>query len=165
MKTLILTRHAKSDWSNLNQRDFDRALNERGLHDAPMMGKRLAKRDMTIDQIIASTAKRTEQTALLVAAEINYNPERIMWVDKLYHASASTIENVLLESDDCFNTILLVCHNNGVTDFANSLSGIVTHDMPTCSMMAFTMNIGSWAEFPISKKTLLFYDYPKKNDD
>jgi len=31
MKRLILTRHAKSGWENLEHTDFQRTLNERGL--------------------------------------------------------------------------------------------------------------------------------------
>ncbi|MEI9909506.1 MAG: histidine phosphatase family protein [Bacteroidota bacterium] len=40
-KTLILIRHAKSDWSTASLSDFDRPLNERGRKDAPEMAKRL----------------------------------------------------------------------------------------------------------------------------
>ena len=36
MKTLILVRHAKSDWPE-NTEDFDRPLAEKGLHDAEKM--------------------------------------------------------------------------------------------------------------------------------
>ncbi|WP_268812262.1 SixA phosphatase family protein [Arcobacter defluvii] len=39
MKKLVLIRHAKSDWSNPFLEDFDRALNKRGLKDAPFMAK------------------------------------------------------------------------------------------------------------------------------
>ena len=39
MKTLILVRHAKSDWGNPSLDDFDRPLNERGKKDAPAIAK------------------------------------------------------------------------------------------------------------------------------
>ena len=41
MKTLILVRHAKSDWPE-NTDDFDRPLAERGLEDAVKMSKFLS---------------------------------------------------------------------------------------------------------------------------
>jgi phosphohistidine phosphatase SixA len=47
MKTLFLIRHAKSSWDNTALPDKDRPLGDRGRRDAPKMGKRLAKRDVT----------------------------------------------------------------------------------------------------------------------
>ncbi|MBK8311908.1 MAG: histidine phosphatase family protein [Chitinophagaceae bacterium] len=61
MKTLILVRHAKSDWGNPSLSDFDRPLNERGKRDAPVMAKRLLDKKIKIDQIIASPAKRQQE--------------------------------------------------------------------------------------------------------
>jgi phosphohistidine phosphatase len=161
MKTIILTRHAKSDWSHLLQKDYDRELNNRGLCDAPMMGLRLAKRTQKVDLILASTARRAAQTALLIADSIQYKAEKIHWFDQLYHAQPSVIQDVILETDDQYDTALIVCHNNGLTDFANSLAGTVTENLPTCGMMAFTVETDSWSTFAMAKKTLLFYDYPK----
>ena len=37
MKSLLLIRHAKSDWGNLGSPDYDRVLNPRGLGDATAM--------------------------------------------------------------------------------------------------------------------------------
>jgi len=161
MKNLILIRHAKSDWSNIGQKDYDRELNERGLRDAPMMGKRLAQRDLNIDLVIASTAQRAAQTASLIATEINYPLDKIQWEDKLYHAQPPIIQDTILETDDTYQTIIVVCHNNGITDFANSLAGVITDNMPTCAIMAFNIDANSWHDFVNAKKTLLFYDYPK----
>ena len=71
MKSIILVRHAKSDWSNLYLPDIERTLNERGLRDAKKMGQVLLARNINIDLIIASTAKRAAQTAILIANELD----------------------------------------------------------------------------------------------
>ena len=42
MKTLIVMRHAKSDWSVAGQEDFDRVLNKRGRGDLARMGRAIA---------------------------------------------------------------------------------------------------------------------------
>ena len=107
----------------IDQKDYDRPLNPRGLKDAPMMGLRLSKREIDIDLIVASTAKRAAQTALLIAKELDYKKDKILWLDKLYHAQPAIIQDVILEVDDQYQTIMIVCHNNGITDFANSLAG------------------------------------------
>ncbi|WP_146066749.1 SixA phosphatase family protein [Candidatus Venteria ishoeyi] len=50
MKTLILLRHAKSSWDHPGLSDFERPLNARGLKNAPKMGRRLAQRQLPIEQ-------------------------------------------------------------------------------------------------------------------
>lgn len=161
MKTILICRHAKSDWSNLHINDVDRVLNDRGLRDAPMMGKRLAERKSIPELIIASTAKRAAQTALLIAKEINYPLENIKWYDKLYHAPPSIISDVIFETDDTYNHIMIVCHNPGISDFLNQLAGGFMADMPTCAMASFHIDTEHWAQFPLAKKSLDFYDFPK----
>lgn len=161
MKRLIMIRHAKSDWSNLQQKDFDRELNSRGLRDAPMMGNRLAKRELGINLIISSTAKRTEQTSKLIANELSFPQEKIVWNDRLYHAQPATIEDVLLEIDDTYNCVVVICHNNGITDFVNQLAGNIIDNLPTCGIVGFDIETETWRNFSMAKKKLLFYDYPK----
>lgn len=41
MKRLFLIRHAKSSWSDPDLRDFERPLNKRGKHDAPINDKNI----------------------------------------------------------------------------------------------------------------------------
>ena len=63
MKCLLLVRHAKSSWDDFSIKDFDRPLNDRGKKDAPMMAKRLIKKEINIDAFISSPAKRARKTA------------------------------------------------------------------------------------------------------
>ena len=157
-------RHAKSDWTNPLQKDFDRTLNERGLRNAPMMGKRFAEQKINLDLIIASTAKRTEQTAVLIANAIHFDLKKIEWKDELYHASPEIIEEIIISTNDKINSLMIVCHNPGITHFVNSLCGSITANMPTCGIAAFTLQCNSWTEFHTAKKELLFFDFPKKEN-
>jgi phosphohistidine phosphatase len=163
MKTLIITRHAKSDWSNLHQKDFDRELNERGLRDAPMMGKRLLNRNIHLDLIVSSTAKRAAQTAKLIAKEINYLSTEIQWEDSLYHAPPPIIQEAIFGVSNKINALMIVCHNPGITDFVNKLTNHLIEDMPTCGMCALQFAIEKWEHLPSAKAQLLFYDFPKKD--
>ena len=63
VKTLDLVRHAKSSWDDPTLADHDRPLNDRGRHDAPMMGRRLHERGFAPDVILSSTAARAQATA------------------------------------------------------------------------------------------------------
>ena len=71
VKQLILVRHAKSDWGDANISDHDRSLNERGLLNAPEMGKRLLKNGIRPQQILASSAIRAQETAKLIALTLD----------------------------------------------------------------------------------------------
>ena len=64
IKTLLLIRHAKSSWDNIEVSDFDRTLNDRGKKDAPAMAKRLINRNIPIDAIISSTEKSKKNSSL-----------------------------------------------------------------------------------------------------
>ena len=46
MKILGLLRHAKSDWDDTSQRDFDRGLNERGRKGAAKIGQHIRTHGM-----------------------------------------------------------------------------------------------------------------------
>ena len=54
-KELLLVRHAKSSWDDPYLDDHDRPLNERGLRNAPEMGKRLQGWSIRPDVWISST--------------------------------------------------------------------------------------------------------------
>ena len=161
MKILGLLRHAKSDWSNLYLPDYDRELNERGLRDAPTMGQRLVQRGFKPDLIVASSAKRAAQTALLIAHELNYNLEQIVWKDTLYHAPPKTIEETIFSTSSHLNSLMIVCHNPGITEFINQQCGFLTDNVPTCGMAAFNYNTLDWTSYPLAQCELNFYDFPK----
>ncbi|WP_118973617.1 SixA phosphatase family protein [Taibaiella koreensis] len=163
-RTLILVRHAKSDWSTAGQADFDRPLNERGKRDAPEMGGRLKAKGLQPDLILASPAKRAASTARLVAGALGYDAGNIRWIDRLYHCPASVFEDVILESDidDSVATLFIFAHNPGITNFANETAPELDVDnIPTCGMVAVTFDADHWSDFVTAPHTLLFFDYPK----
>ena len=83
MKTLILVRHAKSSWEEAGIDDFDRPLNERGKHDAPVMAKRLKNKNIDVDIFISSPAKRALRTAKYFTEEFDVDKKEIEQVSKL----------------------------------------------------------------------------------
>lgn len=164
MKSIIMVRHAKSDWSNLYLPDIERTLNERGLRDAKKMGQLLLARNVKIDFIIASTAKRAAQTAMLIAKELGLDTNQIQWSEELYHAPPSIIEQHIETIDATHNHVMIVCHNPGITHFVNSLQGHITDNIPTCGMAAFAIEMDKgWEDFHLVNKRLMFYDFPKNH--
>ena len=161
MKHLLLVRHAKSSWGNFSVKDFDRPLNERGKKDAPVMAKRLLKRDITIDAFISSPAKRARKTAEAFVKEYKGNKEHIIFLDDLYLASSSAFADVIKDIDDRYDTIAIFSHNEGITQFANSLTDTKTDNIPTSGIFAVKIKSKHWSDFVNAKKDFWFFDYPK----
>lgn len=160
-KTLLLIRHAKSSWDIGTLNDFERPLNERGKKDAPEMAKRLKEKNVLIDCFVASPAKRAKKTAEYFIEEYDRSKDDIVFISKLYHASADVFFEVAKEFPDHFNTIAIFSHNPGITEFVNLLTDDAHLDnMPTCGIFAVKFS-GLWNDFKRVKKTFLFFDYPK----
>ncbi|MGN6291330.1 MAG: SixA phosphatase family protein [Chitinophagaceae bacterium] len=160
-KQLLLVRHAKSSWSDFSIKDFDRPLNDRGKKDAPAMAKRLLDKRIAIDAFISSPAKRARKTAEYFAEEYDQSKKAIIFIDELYLATPEVFARVISQVSDEYDTIAVFSHNNGITDFANTLTDTRIDEMPTCSIFAVKASIQSWSEFKRSKKAFWFFDYPK----
>ena len=164
MKHLLLVRHAKSSWDNFSVKDFDRPLNERGKKDAPVMAKRLLKRDIMIDAFISSPAKRARKTAEAFVKEYKGNKEHIIFLDELYLASPSAFEEVIKNVNDRYNSIAIFSHNEGITQFANSLTDTKTDNIPTSGIFGVKIKSRQWINFATAKKEFWFFDYPKADE-
>lgn len=161
-RQILLIRHAKSSWSNPMQSDFDRPLNERGEHDAPMMGKRLKEKEIYPDLIVASAARRTRQTAKRIAKVLDYEKEKIDLQERIYHCESEMYNKVISGIDNKIITAFVIGHNPGITGFVNSLTDLFSIDnMPTCGIVGARFD-GDWSDFSLSKKEVFLFDYPKK---
>lgn len=161
MKTLLLVRHAKSDWGNPLLRDFDRPLNERGKRDAPVMAQRLLDRKLSIDAFVSSPAKRAGKTARIFAQAYGLKKEEVRYVEDLYLAEPEIFFRVVEAADDKWDTIAVFSHNPGITDFANRCTNARIDNIPTCGVFAIRLHAQTWKSFRTAEKEFLFFDYPK----
>ena len=86
MKILGLLRHAKSDWDDTAQRDFDRGLNARGRKGAELIGKHIRDHGVKWDRLIASPAVRVKLTLEGALPDVP-----VIYDQRLYLASFDTI--------------------------------------------------------------------------
>jgi len=115
MKILSLLRHAKSDWSSPDTRDFDRPINTRGSKGATIMGEYFREHDIRFDHVLASPAKRVTETIDL--CQTSYGRAlNAQWDRRVYLASSATLIDLLRETDDAHESVLLVGHNPGLED-------------------------------------------------
>lgn len=162
MKKLFLIRHAKSSWANSDESDFSRPLNERGKNDSKKMAALFSSRKIKIDLILCSTALRTRQTAIYFSDALDFSEKNIHYMDELYHASSDSIYSTISKIENEFSSVLVFCHNPGITDFVNTLNDNIHLDnMPTCSIFGVEFNNADWKEFDNTDKRFLFFDYPK----
>jgi phosphohistidine phosphatase len=161
MKKIILLRHSKSSWKDSSISDYNRPLNNRGKKDAPFIAKIFNNKNIQLDLIISSGAKRASDTAKLFAESINYKNE-IVFKDDLYLPSSDDILQIIKKMNESFTTILVVCHNPGITDFSNYLCNNFIENIPTSGMVGLNFKM-KWKELVEKSCMLEFFEYPKKN--
>ena len=161
MKTIILVRHAKSSWDDFSLKDEERPLTDRGKKNAPEMAKRLLKKKVPIDAILSSPAKRAKSTAEYFANEYEIPKKKIILIPELYLASIDAFVKTIRNAPEKADSIAIFSHNNGITQFANTLSETKIDNMPTCSVYAVKADIDSWKSFEPGKTAYYFFDYPK----
>lgn len=163
MKSLYLLRHAKSSWSDATLDDRQRPLNQRGLNDAPEMGRRLRARDECFDQVLTSPAERAHTTAELFCENCGFPPERIVVEEALYFLGRGSIEELIRQQDDAIESLMLVFHNPDITSLANALgdNGVRIDNVPTCGLLRWRCDINRWQDWSRSDARFDYFDYPK----
>lgn len=156
MKRLILVRHAKSDWPE-DTDDFDRPLADRGLRDAPKMARHLKESGIQIDKLVTSPARRAATTAKFFNEEYKIELQEDQ---QLYHPQEQSFLSVIISLDNDLETVALFSHNNGISNFANSMSEDIFH-FPTCGVAGFDADCDSWDAFEEAEKKLVFFYEPK----
>ena len=160
MKTLYLTRHAKSSWTNPRLTDFNRPLNNRGKRDAPFMGEVLMDKKIKIGLIICSPAKRTRKTAIVIAEKLGYPENKIIYNEDLYEATLDTIIKILNKIDEKFDSVMIFGHNPGLTLLNNYVSDHYLDNIPTCGIVALQF-YKEWSELDKNTCKFQFIEYPK----
>lgn len=162
-KTLLIIRHAKSDWTG-NNIDFNRPLNHRGLENAPIMAKRIKKKNLIIDKIVSSPALRAFTTAKIMAKEWDFAEEKFTLNTEIYEASVPTLLKIINEIDNKSNCVALFGHNNGITNLVNYLSNAAIANIPTCGAVLISFPFDDWKMISQNTGDMLFFDYPKNHD-
>jgi phosphohistidine phosphatase len=117
-RTLILIRHAKSDWDGFDGDDHARKLNPRGRQAAPKIGRWLADKDHIPDLMLVSDAARTLETASLICAGWP-QPPRVETLRDLYLASPEVMLDALIKTTH--PCVAMVAHNPGIAILAQAL--------------------------------------------
>jgi phosphohistidine phosphatase len=172
MKILGLLRHAKSDWDDMNQRDFDRGLNARGRKGAGVIGAHIRSHGVKWDKLIASPAVRVKLT--LEGALPGITP---VYDQKLYLASYDTIVETIEahagSGADEADAILIAGHNPGLQDTLlelvspskeNDLFREAVVKFPTAAYAVLECDIEHWSQLKRYCAELVHFARPRDLD-
>jgi len=162
MRYLFLIRHAKSSWNVPGLRDFDRPLNERGLHDAPLMAELLQAQKIRPDLIVSSPAKRAITTARFFAEGLGFAPESIVQNANIYDAFATDILQIISELPNSAQTVFLFGHNPTFTDVANRFTDQFIGNIPTCGVVCIESSASEWTDFSAGNARVIAQLFPKE---
>jgi len=158
MKTIYLVRHGRASESVLGLSDKDRPLEPRGILETRELTKKLAYEGVKPTLIVSSTAVRAHQTALEMARVLGFPQEKIQLVNALYLAEEDTILDALTFLSDEVDSVILVAHNPGITDFAHIFLNQPLGSMATSTIVSLQFNLKHWLQLPISRpKTTRIY--------
>jgi phosphohistidine phosphatase len=121
MKRLTLMRHADARWNDPAISDLERPLNRRGIGAAQAMARRLRELELIPDLLLTSPARRTQQTADIVARELSLPARRVRREEALYLASAADMLKLVHATGPRVAHLLVVAHNPGVSELVQLL--------------------------------------------
>lgn len=157
MKTLLIMRHAKSDWSTAGA-DFDRPLNKRGRRDLPLLAHLLGDLEEKPRLILSSPAARARETAEGLAAALG--PCDLAFDQRLYLAPPQVLGAALAEQDDRSDPLLVIGHNPGLEEWLALLCGACCH-LPTAGVAALEMEAERWAAVRPGQGRLRWFFIPR----
>ena len=148
MKTLILTRHAKSSWDDPMLDDHERVLNGRGRRGAEAIGLWLGRLGLLPGEVLVSDAVRTLETWAGVADAAGAQAT-VRAMPELYHASPQEMLDALRTAKA--DAVMMIAHNPGIASFA---AGMVDEppahsrfrDYPTAATCIIEFDIADWSE-------------------
>lgn len=128
-KQIILVRHAKAvergDWQGI---DFDRPLTPTGENANKIVANYLRLIGVKPDRIVASPSMRTQSTAIDIAKK--FHIDTVEYVRELYNEDGYLARDAVEEHMKVVKStkknsqiLMIVGHNNDLTEFAEYLSG------------------------------------------
>jgi phosphohistidine phosphatase len=169
MKILTLLRHAKSGWDDPVKRDFDRPLNPRGRRAARTVGREMRNLGLAFDRVLASPARRVVETIEEVAQA--FGPLAPDYDERIYLATSTALVELVRETPDDVERLLLVGHNPGLEDLALLLAGPdgplraeVAVKYPTGTLAEIELPVAHWAELAGGTGTVSRFVRPRDLD-
>ena len=142
-RRLLVLRHAKSDWGGQSPTDHARPLNKRGLRAAAHIGKVLRAERFRPQLVITSSANRALSTAQIVAERAGVEAPLVVR-DELYSAGADGWLELVRETSEEIDSLLVVGHEPTCSGVVQALAGVSTI-YPTAGLAGLAIDT-RWGE-------------------
>lgn len=143
MKTIVLIRHAKSDWP-AGLEDHHRPLSPKGLSDAPKVAEKAAVLAGDHPAIYSSTARRALQTAHIFSSNWGVATGDVVFDDALYTFDHVRLEAFVARLPEEVDKVFIFGHNEAITDFVNKFGNIYIDNVPTAGLVELLLPTDSW---------------------
>ncbi len=159
MKSLILFRHAKSDWDSGFEHDNERPLAGRGKKAARTMGSYLKAIGQVPDSAICSSAKRAVDTLARAIEAGDWQTTRRV-CDRLYEAHPSDILKEIRKEPDSTETLMVVGHEPTMSETLAAFTGGRAR-FPTACIACIELGIERWRDAQFASGQLAWLVNPK----
>ncbi len=152
-RSLYLIRHAETSEKRPGETDLQRTLTPKGIQDALDLQKFVSAKQIKIDVLLHSPAKRTTQTASILnkALSTELIEEKI-----IYTGSAVELIDKITRLPSSATSVAIVGHNPTISWLAAELCVEQTPAFAPCSVVGLTFYLASWKEIkPKSGKLIL----------
>lgn len=92
---------------------------------------------------------------------MNYPVSNIKKDKNIYTASALVLLNIIKQTNNKYETLMVVGHNPGMTDIVNMISDKNLDNLPTSGIVCLSKDVKSWEEIN-DNWSFEFMEYPKK---
>ncbi|HEY5825154.1 MAG TPA: histidine phosphatase family protein, partial [Cyclobacteriaceae bacterium] len=118
---LFLLRHAETEPQQSGQSDFDRELLPKGFEQIGHIAQHLTKIGFSPDTIICSSARRAKTTAMTLIELLKMPLNKVQFNTSIYTAEANGLLDLIHETDDHSQGLLVIGHNPALSDLATYL--------------------------------------------
>jgi len=160
MKTILVLRHAKSDWNAASGSDHERPLNARGRRAAECMGRFLARVGRVPDGVVSSSAVRARTTVDL-ASEAGDWGRPILSEPALYETHPDGVLALARTLTDEWASVLLAGHEPTSSAFTGRCVGAASLRFPTAALARIDFDVESWSQVDFGRGRLIFFVTPK----
>jgi phosphohistidine phosphatase len=142
MKNLLLMRHAHTE--KFAKTDIQRKLTEQGRAEAKVFGQKLNTHGVDWNLVFCSPAERAQETAQLMAHNIEFPENLIVTEPMLYHAGAMEIVSFIQNLDDDLESVIIIGHNPVMLEIINLLGKERTGQLKPCHAVKFRFAVDNW---------------------
>jgi len=160
MKTLLVMRHAKSDWGAASGGDHERVLARRGIKAARKVGRFLTDSGTIPDLVLSSTAVRALTTAELAANAGKWGCDIVTTRD-LYASDPERALEVIRENGGLADRLLIAGHEPTWSTLVGWLIGGGRVQMPTAAVACLDLPHGEWIDLAPATCELRWLMTPK----